>query len=112
MTERNTPGVGAVLESHGLTSMLEAHCYLRSGDKRIDVTRRVSSGRGGPISHFLHEEDIEPSQITAYKTGVHRRFLESWVADNGGMGGLTLAEVWAIREECIARLSGTDAITT
>ncbi len=64
MTERNTPGVGAVLQRYGLTGLIEAHCYLRTAGKRIDVTKACLQSRGEPIGSFLHEEEIEPNQIT------------------------------------------------
>jgi hypothetical protein len=105
MTEHNTPGVGPVLQRHNLTGLLEAHCYLRTGDRRIDVTRACSEGSDGPIAHFIHEEEIQADQIGEYKTGMHRKFLEKWIADNDGFGGLSLTKIWAIREECIAQLS-------
>lgn len=103
MTDRNTPGVGTVLQKHGLFGLLEAHCYLRTADKRIDVTK--ASFQSDPIDHFLHEEEIAPHQITDYKAEVHREFLKQWIADSGGLGGLSLSEVWDIREKCIAKLS-------
>ena len=105
MNGRNTPGVGSVLQGHGLESIPEAHCYVRVGDKRIDVTRRRARSDAEPISHFLHEEEIDPSQITIYKIGVHKSFLQQWITDTPGLGGLTLTSIWAIREECIAALS-------
>jgi hypothetical protein len=103
MSEANTPGVGPVLERHGLTSIPEAHCYLMGEEGRIDLTREVVAAE--PISAFLHEEPIRVDQIGAYKTERHRRALAEWIARDGAAGGRTLSEVWAIREECIARLS-------
>jgi hypothetical protein len=38
MSERNTPGVGAVLDRHGLDCIPEAHCFLRYRGERIDIT--------------------------------------------------------------------------
>jgi hypothetical protein len=105
MNERNTPGVGSVLRGHGLKSIPEAHCYARVGDKRIDVTRQRAPSDAEPISHFLHEEEIDPSQITTYKIGVHKSFFHQWIKASPSLGGLTLATIWAIREECIAALS-------
>ena len=105
MTEHNTPRVGPVLQRHNLIGLPEAHCYLRTGDKRIDVTRTCSESRGWPIMHFIYEEEIDPNQIGDYKTSVHKKFLEKWIADNGGLGGLSLTKIWDIREECIAELS-------
>jgi hypothetical protein len=104
MNERNTPGVGAVLQRHRLKALPEAHCYLRFGNKRIDVTRQRASDLE-PISYFLHEEEIAPNQITLYKIGVHKTFLQHWMAEGRGEGEMTLASTWAIREECIAALS-------
>jgi hypothetical protein len=54
---------------------------------------------------FLHEEEIEPAQITSYKIALHKQFLSQWVTDNSGGGRRSLEEIWKIREECIARLS-------
>jgi len=102
MNERNTPGVGQVLERYGLTFIPEAHCYLTYMGKRIDVTG-VPEG-AEPIETFLHEEPITIEQIGAYKIDLHKRFLEGWIATGPGQGR-SLEEVWRIREECIAALS-------
>jgi hypothetical protein len=105
MSEQNTPGVGAVLAKYGLAILPEAHCYLRMAGKRIDVTAAAYRGLSEPIADFLHEEDIDPTQITNYKTDLHKQYLSRWIADNGGLGGRSLADIWKIREECIASLS-------
>jgi hypothetical protein len=55
MSERNTPGVGIVLMKYGLTTLPEAHCYLRAGANRIDVTRASCQTSAEPISGFLYE---------------------------------------------------------
>jgi hypothetical protein len=104
MTERNTPGVGAVLEGHGLTCIPEAHCYLRYQGQRVDVTG-VAAG-AEPIDRFLHEEPITVEQIGAYKNDLHRRFLRDWIARTETLHGRSVDEVWRIREECIAALGG------
>jgi hypothetical protein len=105
MHERNTPGVGSVLEKHGLETLPEAHCYLRFRDFRIDVTRPIDADPPERIAHFLHEEDIAPEQIGDYKTAVHRQFLRRWMAESGNARRRDLDEVWRIREECITALS-------
>src|SRR6266850_7246900 len=56
MSERNTPGVGQVLNKYGLSYIPEAHCYLRYKGERIDVTG-VPTG-AEPIDELLYEEPI------------------------------------------------------
>lgn len=104
MTERNTP-VGPVLRRHGISSLLEAHCFLRAGDRRIDVTSEFSEPCEELIGSFLHEEEISPEQTTHYKTGVHRKFLKEWMISNTCLSRFSFEEVWAIREECVARMA-------
>jgi len=103
MHERNTPGVGAVLALHGLSVMPEAHCYLQTAGRRVDVTREVDAAE--PIAGFLHEEPIAAAQIGDYKIALHRRVLADWIDRTPGLRGRTLDEVWTIREACIAALA-------
>ena len=108
MTERNTPGVGKVLAANGFDSLLEAHCYLRSGLRRIDVTRVTGQALLAPIASFLHEEEIAPEQIGEYKTSLHRKFLWQWAERENLRKQHTLEDLWRIREQCIAALSGLE----
>ena len=105
MHERNTPGVGAVLASHGLAAVPEAHCYLTYEGRRIDVTR-TGAEPSEPIASFLHEEAIVPEQIGEHKVTVHREFMLTWVAGHPELvGGRSFEDVWRIREACIAALA-------
>jgi len=107
MTARNTPGVGSVLARHGLAYVPEAHCYLRYREDRVDVTRALADGPSEPIVRFLHEEEISPPQVGNYKIGLHQSFIRKWIAENpDDAGGRSFDEIWRIREECIAALSG------
>ena len=99
MDGANTPGVGAVLREHGLWCVPEAHCYLAHEGARVDLTRE--RGVAEQIEGFLHEEEIEPHQIGEYKVQAHREFVRRWA----GCRGLDPAQVWHVREECIAALA-------
>lgn len=103
MNERNTPGVGTVLDTYGLPYIPEAHCYLAYDGQRVDITREAASAE--PIVTLLHEETISPEQIDDYKRGVHRQFLDRWRNRSPEAAGYPLEELWRIREECIAALS-------
>ncbi len=102
MTERNTPGVGAVLSRHSLAFVPEAHCYLTYDGARIDITRS-SVSPSEPIARFLHEETISPAQIGDYKVAMHQAWMRQWVGRE--MPNRNFEQVWKIREECIAALS-------
>jgi hypothetical protein len=103
MTERNTPGVGRILEHYHLTALPEAHCYLTCNGQRIDITRSGVEPTE-PISYFLHEETITPEQIGAYKVAWHQQFLQAWLPRSTVAEVYTLADLWRIREACIAAL--------
>lgn len=104
MTERNTPGVGTILETYSLPYLPEAHCYLRYQGKRVDITR-AGVGPGQPIGPFLYEETITPEQIGEYKVELHQRFMREWAATTDVAGHRSWEELWHIREACIAALS-------
>jgi len=104
MHERNTPGVGRILEKYGLSFLPEAHCYLTYTKSRVDITRSgVESNES--IAQFLHEETITPAQIGEYKVELHQRFLRVWLVNEKRAGGRMFEEIWKIREECIAALA-------
>ncbi|MDN3563133.1 hypothetical protein ACFQY5_40150 [Paeniroseomonas aquatica] len=104
MTETNTPGVGKVLASSGLSSIPEAHCFLRTAFSVIDVTM-PGEALSAAERVFLHEEVIGPADVGAYKTSVHRRVLANWLYATG-RSSFGLDAAWAVREACIAALSG------
>jgi len=104
MHDRNTPGVGVVLDKYGLSAIPEAHCYLTYQGVRIDITRSGVEPIA-PISEFLHEEAIVPEQIGGYKVQLHQRFLRGWLATTETVRSRNFAELWQIREECIAALA-------
>jgi hypothetical protein len=103
MTENNTPGVGPILAQYNLPFLPEAHCYLTYNGRRIDITRSGVEP-AEPITHFLYEEPITPEQIGAYKVALHQRFLQEWRTRSEIARQYTVADLWRIREACIAAL--------
>jgi hypothetical protein len=101
MHERNTSGVGPVLEKYGLSFLPEAHCYLLHAKTRIDITRSGVEA-SEPIGQFLHEETISPTSIGEYKVELHKKFLCTWLVNEPSVAGRTFEQLWKIREECIA----------
>ncbi|PGC23088.1 hypothetical protein COM11_25865 [Bacillus pseudomycoides] len=105
MNENNTPGVGSVLEKYVLSSVPEAHCYLKYKNNRFDFTRLDVIGE--PIEEFLIEEEIQPEQIGTFKTEFHRSYIPIWLSNNKLNQRFDLESLWKVREECIGELSAT-----
>lgn len=104
MSERNTPGVGAVLEASGLSRIPEAHCYLRFGDARVDVTRSGVDPAPDVVEPCA-EQTIDPPQIGDYKVAYHREHMREWLERQSPRPALGVEELWALRERCIAALT-------
>jgi hypothetical protein len=100
MSEANTPGVGTVLTAEGLECIPEAHCYLSCDGERLDVTRPVQGGIC-PFASLQQEYRVDPMTVHLTKVPMHQRFLQQWAATTGR----SPAELWRIREACIAALS-------
>ena len=104
MDNNNTPGVGPVLEKHGLDYLPEAHNYLKYRGVRYDYT---FPGASNPkvFEQLLEEITIEPKQITNFKVEYHQEFLQHWLQQEKLNSSFSLSTIWAIREECIQHLS-------
>jgi len=103
MNEQNTPGVGAVLDSHQLLYVPEAHCVLydRSTDSFIDCTFPKSDFYA-LMPDTLLSEIITPQKTLQYKIEWHKRQVDEWSIINK----LDFKKIWVIRENCISALQG------
>ena len=100
----NTPGVGPVLDAHCLASIPEAHCYLKRGSQRIDVTSARADRTRRPIERFLVELDIAPEQAGSYKSQFHQEFMRGWMKSASRSPVFSFDKLWAVREACIRAL--------
>ncbi|RZJ64850.1 MAG: hypothetical protein EOO45_17765 [Flavobacterium sp.] len=99
----NTPLIAEVLLRSGLEYIPEAHNYLTFHGVRYDFTS-AQSKLSDFESELLEETDMLPEQIGDYKVRLHKNYLKQWLVSNKNIN-LSLDELWAIREECIACLS-------
>lgn len=100
----NTPGIGAVLETHGLSSIPEAHCYLKRGSQRIDVTVGSRNAAREPIERFFVEVEVSPEHVYGHKVHLHQEFMRSWMKATSLPRAFTFEQWWAIREACLHAL--------
>ncbi len=105
MCEANTPGVGGVLGAAGLPSLPEAHCYIIIDGDRIDITRGRAT-ESYDIGELHDEFVVEPPDLSTHKEPIHREILRVWMAAHPHLvAGRSEAELWRIRELCIAALA-------
>jgi hypothetical protein len=100
MCEGNTPGVGEVLEKAGLTSLPEAHCYLKYKDIRYDFTG-LEKGIASPFDLLVLEHDVTPADLAEVKNTLHRQEIGKFARRLK----MDPEALWKIREDCIKVLS-------
>ena len=103
MSETNTPGVGAVLQKHGLRAMPEAHTFMRYAGERVDISR-PDVQRDEVVDRYTDEVAITPEQIGDFKVEYHQRYLKTWLQETPEVQ-YSFEQLWAIREECIQALT-------
>lgn len=102
MSEQNTPGVGMVLNAAGLTSILEAHCYLVFDGVRFDFTG-LATGNVSPFESLIQENVVSPAELMEAKSRTHRQAIAAWAEQRG----VSFENAWSIRERCIAALTSS-----
>ncbi len=101
----NTPKISQTLSESKLNAVPEAHSYLTFDGQRFDFTVFDSDNSScGVHLEFLHEEEITPRQIGDYKVKLHQEWIQGWLSKNPKLG-LSLNEVWKVRESCIQALT-------
>jgi hypothetical protein len=100
MSEHNTPGVGPVLQTAGLHSIPEAHCYLTYEGQRYDYTG-LAAGNTSPFNALLSEHAVEPIEMPSIKETLHREALARWAK----IRNLEPGHAWMVREWCIQALA-------
>lgn len=101
MNNKNTPGIGDVLQRNKLSDIPEAHCYLKVNGIELDITT-VHSDFNRYKKDIIHTEPIEPNDVISNKVEWHREFMENWRKENHP--DLEFETLWSIREACIERL--------
>jgi len=100
MNASNTSGLKGVLEDFNLSYIPEAHTYLRYNDLVLDYTSSIPPSFE---KFLLHEDVINPNQISDYKVNVHQTYLKKWILETSVPH--TFEGIWNIRELCIAHIS-------
>ncbi len=73
MNHLNTPKIGSTLTDNGFDFIPEAHCYLKIGNQRIDITN-VNSSFENVKNDILEEHQINSTQVNTFKVEIHQNF--------------------------------------
>lgn len=103
MNSSNTPEIARILLEKNLPYIPEAHCYLKFGEQRLDMTNSTST-TADFVDDLIEEIEILPEQISDFKVNYHKAYLLKWL-DQNMLVNLSLHELWHIREQCIQRLA-------
>ncbi len=106
MDGEKLPRVAKVLEKYGLDYIPEMHTFFRVQEQFFDFT--FSESFDFPLLQNIEfEQEIEPSQIGAWKDSLHREYLEKYQAQE--QLDYSIDELWTIRQECVAALFTSQA---
>ena len=98
----NTPRVEETLARASLDYLPEAHNYLKYKGQVLDFTFGKAVDEPFFLKDLILEIEIPANAITAFKVTFHKTYLNTWLEEN--RIPLTMEQVWAVRERCIAAL--------
>jgi hypothetical protein len=99
MTEDVVAGAGAILERFGLPYLPMLHCFLVSGEHRVDLTEGNRNGKRRPIDEFLHAERVEPAISAKEEYLLYRTVVGTLTGTRTELHGIDLHTVLRAREE-------------
>jgi hypothetical protein len=104
MTEAIVTGTDAILASYGLPYLPMVHCFLTSGDLRVDLTEGNDNGKNRPLDDFLFTCPVEPNITAKDEYRLYRRALADLLSTRKELQPLEMKTVLQARQEGIALL--------
>lgn len=104
MTPALVNGVEVILARYGLPFLPMLHCFLRSGEVRVDLTEGNRNGKNGPVDEFLFTKDVGAMISAKEEYLIYRRALAEVVLPRPEFSGVALPTVLHARVEGIELL--------
>ena len=98
MTEAIVSGTQRILDQFQLPYLPMIHCFLVSGNHRVDLTEGNRNGKNGPISEFLHTEPVIPNIAAKDEYLKYRTALKSHILTRAEFAQVDLKVVLQARE--------------
>ncbi|MDJ0783534.1 MAG: hypothetical protein QNJ22_16275 [Desulfosarcinaceae bacterium] len=98
MTEQIVTGAQTILDDNKLPYLPMVHCFLASGEYRVDLTEGNRNGKNQPIDHFLYTSAVIPNVSAKAEYRLYRRALTDRLLIEGALQGFALKTVLQARE--------------
>ncbi|MGD9017087.1 MAG: hypothetical protein PVH30_06870 [Desulfobacterales bacterium] len=104
MTGAIVTGTDRILNRYGLPYVPMVHCFLSSGEHRVDLTEGNVNGKNRPIETFLYTEDVSPVISGKEEYLLYRRALADPIMGREELKGASMKTLLQAREEGLALL--------
>ncbi len=99
MTEEIVTGTNEILEKYNLPYVPMIHCFLASGEYRVDLSEGNNNGKNRSIEDFLYSERVEPNISAKDEYLLYRKALKDHILARREMAGKDIARILHAREE-------------
>lgn len=98
MTEDLVSGTDAILEKFRLPYIPMIHCFLSSGDHRVDLTEGNNNGKRRSIEEFLFTKTVIPNISAKDEYLLYRKALQDIAATREELKGIEIRTLLKARE--------------
>lgn len=104
LTEDIVTGADQILGKYALPYLPLVHCFLESGNHRVDLTEGNNNGKNKPLDEFLYTEKADPMISGKDEYIIYRRVLKDDILQREEMNGIDLRRILYAREEALKLL--------
>jgi len=104
MTEGIVTGAGKILDKYGLPYVPMLHCFLVSGEHRVDLTEGNNNGKNRAIDDFLYTQKVIPNISEKEEYLLYRKALKHHILTKKELQETDLKRILHAREEGLVLL--------
>jgi hypothetical protein len=104
LTEEIVMGADQILNKYALPYLPMIHCFLESGNHRVDLTEGNDNGKNKPLDEFLYTEKAGPMISGRDEYMIYRKVLTEDILQRDEMKGIDLRLILYAREEALKLL--------
>jgi hypothetical protein len=99
MTGEIVTGADRICATYHLPYVPMIHCFLASGDHRVDLTEGNANGKKRPIDTFLYTETVVPNISAKEEYLKYRKALKDHILVRAELQGTGIRDILHAREE-------------